>query len=103
MSDSIDQKYANISKILGGGYQISDDLLGILKITVGDNNLDFLSVFEERSSMTMEQLKESLIKKGIELSEEEILQKVKELGDNGVMMDQPTSSGIILEILSASL
>ncbi|MHA1728854.1 MAG: ATP-binding protein [Promethearchaeota archaeon] len=90
------RKTAEILNSAGGAYPISDSLLGILKITIPKENLDFLTAFEGKTSQTMKQLKESLENKGVELSEEEILRKVNQLARNGVMMDQPTSTGIMI-------
>ncbi len=92
-----DQKFVRAAEILTGakiGTKMPDELVGILKIAVGEDNADFLEAFAEKTSFTMEELKESLKNKGIELTEDEILAKVDFLANNGVMMDQPTSQGV---------
>ena len=88
------QKFIRAAEILTKakpGAKIPEELVGIIKIAVGEDNVDFLEVFAEKTSFTMEELKESLKNKGIELTEDEILVKVDFLAKNGVMMDQPTS------------
>ena len=94
---NLDQKFKKAAEILTRakpGTVIPDELVGILKITVGEDIVDFLRAFEEKSSYTIEELKESLKNKGIELTKEEILAKVDALANNGVMMDQPTDKGV---------
>ncbi|KKN23295.1 hypothetical protein LCGC14_0906310, partial [marine sediment metagenome] len=94
-----DQKFIRATEILTGakpGTKLPEELVGIIKIAVGDDNADFLEAFAEKTSFTMEQLKESLKNKGIELTEDEILAKVDFLAKNGVMMDQPTAQGVTI-------
>jgi ferredoxin len=94
-----DQKFVRAAEILTGakpGTKMPDELVRILKITIGEDNTDFLEAFTEKTSFTMEELKESLKNKGIELTEDEILAKVDFLAKNGVMMDQPTSQGVTI-------
>ena len=94
---NLDQKFIKAAEILTRakpGTKIPVELVGILKITVGEDNVDFLRAFEEKSSYTIEELKESLKNKSIELTEEEILAKVDALARNGVIMDQPTGNGV---------
>jgi ferredoxin len=93
------QKFIRAAEILTKakpGSRIPVELVGIIKIAVGEDNVDFLEVFAEKTSFTMEELKESLKNKGIELTEDEILAKVDFLAKNGVMMDQPTSQGVTI-------
>ncbi|MHA2039357.1 MAG: 4Fe-4S binding protein [Promethearchaeota archaeon] len=95
----IDQKFIKAAEIITrakSGTKLPEELVGIVKIAVGKDNVDFLTAFEEKISFTMEELKESLKNKGIELSEEDILVKVDQLAKNGVMMDQPSSTGVIV-------
>ena len=99
MSDekNLDQKFIRAAEILTGakpGTKLPEELVGIIRIAVGEDNVDFLRAFEEKTSFTMEELKESLKSKSIELTEDEILAKVDFLAKNGVMMDQPTSQGV---------
>ena len=76
-----------------GGFQFpfSETVHEILKITVKDENLDLLFAFGEKTSQTMEQLKESS-----GLSEEEILKKADELAKMGVIINQPNRSGVVV-------
>ena len=94
-----EQKFVRAAEILTGanpGTKMPEELVGILKIAVGVDNVEFLEAFAEKTSFTMEELKESLKNKGIELNEDEILAKVDFLAKNGVMMDQPTGQGITI-------
>jgi Pyruvate/2-oxoacid:ferredoxin oxidoreductase delta subunit len=75
---------------------IPEEMVGIVRIAVGEDNVDFLRAFEEKVSFTMEELKESLKNKSIDLTEEEILAKVDALAKNGVMMDQPAGNGVMI-------
>lgn len=96
---NLDQKFINAAEIITRakpGATIPKEIVGIIEIAVGEDNVDFLRAFEEKSSLTMEELKESLKNKGIELAEEEILAKVEALAKNGVMMDQPTNDGLMI-------
>jgi NAD-dependent dihydropyrimidine dehydrogenase PreA subunit len=93
----LDQKFIKATEIITRakpGTKFPEELVGIIKIAVGEDNVDFLRAFEDKNSFTMEELKESLKNKGIELSEDEILEKVDALAENGVMMDQPTGEGV---------
>jgi Pyruvate/2-oxoacid:ferredoxin oxidoreductase delta subunit len=94
-----DQKVAKAAEIIlraKPGTELPEEIVGIINIAVGEENAEFITVFEEKSSQTMEELKESLKGKRIELTEDEILEKVDELAKNGVMMDQPTGNGIMI-------
>ena len=94
-----EQKFVRAAEILTGanpGTKMPEELVGILKIAVREDNVEFLEAFAEKTSFTMEELKESLKNKGIELNEDEILAKVDFLAKNGVMMDQPTGQGITI-------
>ncbi|MHA2183045.1 MAG: hypothetical protein ACXAAH_16630, partial [Promethearchaeota archaeon] len=94
-----DYKFIRATEILTGakpGTKLPEELVGIIKIAVGEANVDFIRAFEEESSFTMVELKESLKNIGIDLTEDEILAKVDFLAKNGVMMDQPTSQGVTI-------
>ncbi len=96
---SLDQKFKKAAEIITrakSGTELPEELVGIIKIAVGEDNVDFLRVFEGKNSYTMEELKEALKNKGIELTEEQILTKVESLANNGVMMDQPASNGTMI-------
>lgn len=100
MSTAIEEKYTKIGKILNstgqGAYPISAEYLGILKIAIAEENLDFLTIFDGKMSQTMDQLKESLASKNLNYSEDEILKKIKALGDKGILLDQPNSKGVMV-------
>ncbi|MHA1884537.1 MAG: ATP-binding protein [Promethearchaeota archaeon] len=87
--------YQKALKILfkAGGFQFpfSETIHEILKRTIKDENLDFVMAFEEKTSQTMEQLKESS-----GLSEEEILTKADALAKMGVIINQPNRSGVMV-------
>ncbi|MFX0166368.1 MAG: 4Fe-4S binding protein [Promethearchaeota archaeon] len=94
---NLDQKFIKATEIITRAKpstKLPEELVGIIRIAVGEDNADFIGAFEEKSSLTMEELKESLKNKDIELSEDEILEKVDALAKNGVIMDQPTSEGV---------
>ncbi|MHA2390609.1 MAG: 4Fe-4S binding protein [Promethearchaeota archaeon] len=96
---TLDQKFVKAAEIITRakpGAKLPEEIVGIVKIAVGKDNVDFLRAFEKKSSYTMEELKESLNNIGIELTEEQILAKVDALAKNGVMMDQPASSGVMI-------
>jgi Pyruvate/2-oxoacid:ferredoxin oxidoreductase delta subunit len=88
-------EYQKALKILfkSGGFQFpfSETIYEILKITIKDENLDFVLAFENQKSQTMEQLKESS-----GLSEEEILKKADPLAKMGVIINQPNSQGVMV-------
>jgi Pyruvate/2-oxoacid:ferredoxin oxidoreductase delta subunit/DNA-binding Lrp family transcriptional regulator len=88
-------EYQKALKILfkAGGFQFpfSDTIHEILRYTIKDENLDFIMAFENQISQTMEQLKESS-----GLSEEEILKKADVLAKNGVIINQPNRSGVMV-------
>ncbi|MFX1281314.1 MAG: hypothetical protein ACFFA3_18325, partial [Promethearchaeota archaeon] len=96
---NLEQKFIKAAEIITRakkGIKIPEETVGIIKIAVGEDNVDFIRAFEEKGSLTMEELKESLKKIGIELTDEEILAKVDVLAKNGVMMDQPSSNGLMI-------
>ncbi|MBY8992078.1 MAG: 4Fe-4S binding protein [Candidatus Lokiarchaeota archaeon] len=88
-------EYQKALKILfkSGGFQFpfSETIHEILKITIKDENLDFMMAFENQKSQTMEQLKESS-----GLSEEEILKKADALAKMGVIINQPNTQGVMV-------
>jgi Pyruvate/2-oxoacid:ferredoxin oxidoreductase delta subunit len=88
-----DYKKALKTIFKAGGFQFpfSETVHEILKITVKDENLDLLLAFGEKTSQTMDQLKESS-----GLSEEEILKKADELAKMGVIINQPNRSGVMV-------
>jgi Pyruvate/2-oxoacid:ferredoxin oxidoreductase delta subunit len=88
-------EYQKALKILfkAGGfkYPFSEAIHEILKITIKDENLDFIMAFEDKISQTMEQLKESS-----GLSEEQILKNADSLAKWGVIINQPNRSGVMV-------
>lgn len=95
----LDQKFIHAAKIITRAKPdatIPEEIVGIVRIAVGADNVDFLRAFEEKVSFTMEELKDSLKTNGIDLTEEEILVKVDKLAKNGVMMDQPAGNGTMI-------
>ncbi|MFX1376000.1 MAG: 4Fe-4S dicluster-binding protein [Promethearchaeota archaeon] len=96
---NLEQKFIEAAKIITRakeGIKIPEETVGIIKIAVGKDSVDFIRAFEEKSSLTMEELKERLKNIDIKLTEEEILAKVDTLAKNGVMMDQPASDGVMI-------
>ena len=87
--------YEKALKVLfkAGGFQFpfSETIHEILKRTIKDENLDFVMAFGDKTSQTMEQLKESS-----GLSEEEILKKADALAKMGVIINQPNRSGVMV-------
>ena len=88
-------EYQKALKVLfkAGGFQFpfTETIHEILKRTIKDENLDFVLAFQEKTSQTMEQLKESS-----GLSEEEILKKADALAKMGVIINQPNRSGVMV-------
>ncbi|MFX1573525.1 MAG: 4Fe-4S binding protein [Promethearchaeota archaeon] len=95
MSEAIYEKYKQavgvINRAGGTPVGVSDATIAILKHIVSEEYLDFIIAFKERRSQTMEQLKESS-----GLSEEEINKKVEVLAKKGLIMNQPSSSGLMV-------
>ncbi len=95
MSEAIDEKYRNAVQVIntagGTPVPVTDNTVKILKYIVEEKHLDFIIAFKGRRSQTMEQLKESS-----GMSEEEISEHVKILAKKGLIMNQPSSSGIMV-------
>jgi len=95
MSEAIDEKYKNAVQVInsagGTPVPVTDNTVEILKYIVGEKHLDFIMAFKGRRSQTMEQLKESS-----GMSEDEINEHVKVLAKTGLIMNQPSSSGIMV-------
>jgi len=89
---NIDEKYKKAGEIIstagGTPIPVNDTLIKILKYFIKEDELDFITAFNEKKSQTMEQLKQSS-----GLSEEEINKKVKNLSHRGVIFNQPNSKG----------
>jgi NAD-dependent dihydropyrimidine dehydrogenase PreA subunit len=86
------RKAANILNKAGGfPYPVTNTLIDILKLNIGEENLDLVMAFENNISQSMEQLKKSS-----GLSKEEILKKTDTLAKKGVLFNQPSSKGIMV-------
>jgi len=100
MSKSIDEKYTAVGKIInkagGTPTRLSDTAIEILKIIVEEKYLDFLMAFKKKTSLTMDQLKESLIAINLELTDDEIKEIGSTLAKNGIMFNQPSSNGTMI-------
>ena len=92
---NIDEKYKKAGEIIstagGTPIPVNDTLIKILKYFIMEDELDFITAFNDKKSQTMEQLKQSS-----GLSEEEINNKVKNLSHRGVIFNQPNSKGLMV-------
>ncbi|MFX0028477.1 MAG: 4Fe-4S binding protein [Candidatus Hermodarchaeota archaeon] len=95
MSEALDEKYRNAVNVInsagGTPIPVTDNTVAILKYIVEEKHLDFILAFKGKRSQSMEQLKEST-----GLSEDEINEHVKVLAKIGLLMNQPSSSGIMI-------
>ena len=95
MSETIDEKYKNAVNVInsagGTPVQVTDNTVAILKYIVEEKHLDFIMAFKGKRSQSMEQLKEST-----GLTEDEINEHVKVLAKKGLIMNQPSSSGLMI-------
>ena len=89
MSKSIDEKYTAVGKIInkagGTPTRLSDTAIEILKIIIEEKYLDFLMAFKKKTSLTMDQLKESLKAINLELTDDEITEIGSVLAKNGII------------------
>ncbi|MFX1277890.1 MAG: 4Fe-4S binding protein [Promethearchaeota archaeon] len=95
MSEAIDEKYRNAVQVISsaGGSPVpaTDTTIAILKYIVDEKHVDFILAFKGRRSQTMEQLKEST-----GLTEDQINEHVEVLAKTGLLMNQPSSSGLMV-------
>ncbi|MFX0081826.1 MAG: 4Fe-4S binding protein [Candidatus Hodarchaeota archaeon] len=95
MSKAIDEKYRNAVQVIntagGSPIPVTDTTIAILKHIVSEEYIDFIIAFKGRRSQSMEQLKEST-----GLTEEEINEKVKLLAAKGLIMNQPSRTGLMV-------
>lgn len=95
MSDAIKEKYTEAVKAInaasGTPLGVTDTTIDILKFIVPEEYLDLITAFKSRKSQTMEQLKENS-----GMSEDDILRKVEFLAKKGLIMNQPSSSGLMI-------
>lgn len=100
MTESINEKYKAVAGVIAGAggplSRVSDISIQILKKIINEKELDFLMAFKEQRSQTMDQLKESLKKINLTLSEDEINQKANTLAKCGAMFNQPNSKGVMV-------
>lgn len=92
---TIDEKYKKTAEIIrkAGGTPLpsNDNVVKLIKFFIMEDELDFISAFDDKKSQTMEQLKQSS-----GLSEEEINKKVNSLSARGVIFNQPNSKGVMV-------
>ncbi|MHA2284013.1 MAG: 4Fe-4S binding protein [Promethearchaeota archaeon] len=95
MSEAIDERYRNAVNVInsagGSPVPVTDNTIAILKYIVEEEHLDFIMAFKGRRSQTMEQLKESS-----GLSEDEINRHAEALAKKGLIMNQPSRSGLMI-------
>ena len=95
MSEAIDQRYKKAVQVInsagGTPVPVTDNTIAILKHIVEEEHLDFIMAFKGRRSQTTEQLKESS-----GLSEDEINRYAKALAKKGLIMNQPSRSGLMI-------
>ena len=95
MSDAVKEKYTEAVKAInsasGTPLGVTDTTIDILKFLVPEEYLDLIISFSKRKSQTMEQIKESS-----GMSEEEILKNVEFLAKKGLIMNQPSRSGLMV-------
>ncbi|MFX1325793.1 MAG: 4Fe-4S binding protein [Promethearchaeota archaeon] len=95
MSEAIDERYKNAVQVInragGSPVPVTDNTVAILKHIVDEEHLDFIMAFKGKRSQTMEELKESS-----GLSEDEINRHVEFLAKKGLIMNQPSRSGLMI-------
>ena len=95
MSEAIDEKYKNAVQVISsaGGSPVpaTATTIAILKYIVDEKHVDFILAFKGKRSQTMEQLKERT-----GLTEDQINDHVEVLAKTGLLMNQPSSSGLMV-------
>ncbi|MHA2400759.1 MAG: 4Fe-4S binding protein [Promethearchaeota archaeon] len=95
MSEAIDEKYRNAVNVInsagGSPVPVTDNTVAILKYIVEEEHLDFIMAFKGKRSQTMDQIKESS-----GLSEEDINRHATALAKKGLIMNQPSRSGLMI-------
>ncbi|MFX0100678.1 MAG: 4Fe-4S binding protein [Candidatus Hodarchaeota archaeon] len=95
MSEELSKKYKKAAKIINRSgmlpFPISDTFIKILRVILDEEDIDFILNFNKKISLSMDQLKEAT-----GLSEEEITRLGSKVAKKGFMMDQPSSSGILI-------
>lgn len=91
----INEKYQEVAATINGAggtpFPVNDTLVQIIKMLVEEDEIDMILAFKEKTSQTLEELKESS-----GLPEAEILEKTKALAKKGIVFDQPSSKGIMV-------
>ncbi|MFW9896183.1 MAG: hypothetical protein ACFFD7_10300, partial [Candidatus Thorarchaeota archaeon] len=60
---NLEDKFIKVARFLTRARpdaEIPEEIVGILKIAIGKENVDFITAFEEKNSFTMGELKENL-------------------------------------------
>ncbi|MHA2039464.1 MAG: 4Fe-4S binding protein [Promethearchaeota archaeon] len=95
MSEAIDERYRNAVQVInsagGSPVPVTDNTIAILKYIVEEEHLDFIMAFKGKRSQTVDQLKESS-----GLSEDEINRHAEALAKKGLIMNQPSRSGLMI-------
>ena len=95
MSEAIDEKYRKAVEVInsagGTPVPVTDNTVAILKYIVEEKHLDFIMAFKGKRSQTMEQIKEAT-----SFSEDQINDHVEVLAKTGLIMNQPSSSGLMI-------
>ena len=95
MSEAIDERYRKGVEVInsagGTPVPVTDNTVAILKYIVEEKHLDFIMAFKGKRSQTMEQIIEAT-----GFSEDEINEHVKVLAKTGLIMNQPSSSGLMI-------
>ncbi len=92
---NIDEKYKQAGHVIsttgGTPLPVNDTLLKLLRYFIMEDELDFIMAFRDKTSQTLEQLKDSTA-----LPESEILTKVRDLAARGVIFNQPNRQGVMV-------
>jgi len=91
----MNEQYLEAAKIInsagGTPLQVNETLVQIIKEIVTEEEIEMILAFKEKTSQTMDQLKESS-----GMPESEILEKTKSLAKKGVIFNQPSSKGVMV-------
>ena len=95
MSEAIDEKYRKAVEVInsagGTPVPVTDNTVAILKYIVEEKHLDFIMAFKGKRSQTIDQMKEVT-----GLTEDEINEHVEVLAKTGLIMNQPSRSGLMI-------
>ena len=91
----INEQYLEAATIINGAggtpLQVNETLVQIIKELVEEEEINMILAFKEKTSQTMEQLKESS-----GLPEAEIEEKTTALAKKGIIFNQPNSKGVMV-------